>query len=118
MVYCGDGDFDVRRCVDVLFGGLIVGGLGGHDVGDEGLGIAIVEGEPGALDLDHDAVALEEDVVGGVEGELVFLGGVGGDGFGVGAAGAIAAAKDFVGDHELVAGGIGVGARIDGEGIA
>jgi len=81
----GDGEFYVGRRVEVLFGGLVVGGLGGHDVGDPGLGVAVVEGEPGALDLDHDAVSFEEDVVGGVEGESVFLGGVGGDGFGVGA---------------------------------
>ena len=97
--------------------GLVVSGLGGHDAGDEGLGVAVVEGEPGALNLDHDAMSFEEDVVGGVEGELVFLGGVGGDGFGLGEAGAVAAAEDFVDDHELVAGGGGVGAWVDAEAV-
>ena len=37
--------------VDVLFGGLVVGWLGGHDIRDEGLRVAVVEGEPRALDL-------------------------------------------------------------------
>ena len=48
----------------MLGGFLVVGGLGEEDVGDEGLGVAVVEGEPCGLDLDHDAVAGEEDVVG------------------------------------------------------
>ncbi len=57
----------------------LVGGLrGGHDVGDEGLRVAVVEGEPGGLDFDHDAMAFEEGVVDGVEAVAEFGGGVGG----------------------------------------
>ena len=37
-------------------------GLGEHDVRYEGLRVAIVEREPGGLDLHHDAVAGEERV--------------------------------------------------------
>ena len=48
---------EVGLRVDVLGGGMEVGGGGQHDVGHEGLGVAVVEGEPGALDLDHDFVA-------------------------------------------------------------
>ncbi len=106
-VYCGSGSIDVRPGVDALLGGFIVRGLCGHDAGHEGLRVAVVEREPAALHLDHDAMAFEEDVVGGVQGEFVFLRRVGGDGFGLREAGAIAAAEDFVGNHELVAGGVG-----------
>jgi hypothetical protein len=81
----GDGEFYVGRRVEVLFGGLVVGGLGGHDVGDPGLGVAVVEGEPGALDLDHDAGPLRKTWSAAWREKPVFLGGVGGDGFGVGA---------------------------------
>ncbi len=90
------------RGVDALGGGVEVAGLGFHDVGDEGLRVAVVEGEPGALDLDYDFVTFEEGVVGGVEAEFVFFGGVGGGGLWVIEAFAITAAEDFGVDDELI----------------
>ena len=52
------------RPVDALGRRPVIRGLGQEDVLDEGLRIAVDQREPGALDLDHDLVALEEAVVG------------------------------------------------------
>src|ERR1035437_2129341 len=100
--------------VNALGGGVEVGRSGGHDVGNEGLRVAVVEGEPSRLDLDYDFVAPEKGVVRGVEAEFVFFELVGGDGRRVIEAGAIAAAEDFCVDDELVVGsGVG-GGRVVG----
>ena len=48
--------------VDALGGFLEVGGGGFHYV-DEFLGVAVGPGEPGAVDLDHDAVTVAEGVI-------------------------------------------------------
>jgi hypothetical protein len=113
-----DGEFDGAGLgggvVDALGGFLVVGGLGPEDVGDEGLGVAVVEGEPTGLDLHHDAVAGEEDVVGGGQIEAVGEGLVGGDGFGGGETLAVAAAEDVGGDHELVAAHVGLAGDLVG----
>ena len=53
--------------VDGDGGGLVGLGLGGHDVGHKGLWVAVVEREPGALDLYQYGVAGFEDVVDIVE---------------------------------------------------
>src|ERR1700692_2281081 len=53
--------------VDALRGLLVVAVLGFENIGHKFLGVAIVEGKPGALHLHHDAMALFEDVVRGVE---------------------------------------------------
>ena len=66
-----------------------------EDVGDEALGVAVDDGEPGRLDLDHDAVAAAEDVVYLMKGDGEFEGLVGGEGFGFVEAVAEAAAEDF-----------------------
>src|ERR1700733_15632869 len=63
----------------------------------------IIEGEPRGLDLDHDAMPGDEDVVGVGQVEAVRFGRVGGDGVGGGEGFAVAAAEDVGGDHELVA---------------
>ena len=90
--------------VDGLGLGFVGGGGGGHDVFYVGLGVAVVEGEPAGLDLDHDFVALEEGVVGSVE-PVLELGGFGGfEGGGVFEGVDITASEDLLGDHELVAG--------------
>ena len=59
--------------------GFVVRGFGLHDIGHEGLRIAIVEREPGALNFDHDGVAGFEDVVYIVKAELVLMDGAGGE---------------------------------------
>ena len=55
-----DGEGDVGGegggAVDALDGFDVVGGAGLEDVGDELLGVAVDEGEPGGLDLHHHAV--------------------------------------------------------------
>src|SRR5580658_5105409 len=55
------------RTINTLCRFLVVGLLGFKDVGHERLRIAINDGEPGALYLDHDAMALFEDVTRGVQ---------------------------------------------------
>ena len=64
-------DFDARGvsfgAVDTLSGFLVVGLFRLEDVGNEFLRVAVVDGEPSALDLHHDAVTLFENVVGGVK---------------------------------------------------
>ena len=65
-------------------GGRPVGrGFGGHDVGHEGLRIAVIEREPGALNLDQNGVAGLEDVVYVVQRELVLVDGAGRRGVGL-----------------------------------
>ena len=63
--------------VDRDGGGLVVLGFGGHDVGHKGLRVAVVEREPGALNLDHHGVPGLEDVVDVVEAVAVLVDGVG-----------------------------------------
>ena len=60
-----------RRVVDPLRGFSIILRLGPEDVVDEGLRIAVVEREPARLNLHHDAVARQEDVVRRGQGEAV-----------------------------------------------
>ena len=57
---------------DALGGDLEIVGRGRHDIGDESLWIAVVKREPTALDLHHDSVSLQENVIGGVETVLEF----------------------------------------------
>ena len=54
-------------------GFLVVTWMGGHDVWYEGLGVAVVEREPGALHLNHYRVALFEDVIHGMEAVPEFM---------------------------------------------
>src|SRR5882757_6834423 len=94
----------VIRCViDALLGFLVVGGFGEHDVGDEGLRIAVVEREPGGLYLHHDAVAGQEYVIRGGQIELIGKRRVGLNRFGDGETFTIAAAQDVSRNHELEA---------------
>ena len=85
--------------IDALGGFAVVGGLGPENVGDEGLRVAVVEREPAGLDLDHDAVAGKEDVVGVGKIEAIEQRLVGGDGLGSFEAFAVAAAENVGGDH-------------------
>src|SRR5258708_29443210 len=66
-----NGDLDAGGgafgAIDALRGLLEVAVLGFENIGHKFLGVAIVEGKPGALNLHHDAMALFEDVVRGVE---------------------------------------------------
>ena len=89
--------------VDALGGFDEVGG-GGLGDGGEGLGVEVGEGEPGALDLDHDAVAAEEGVAG--VGHVVVEGGdlVGLEGLGGGEGVAKAGTHGFAADEQLVVG--------------
>ena len=108
----------IDRVEDVLSGFPVVGGSCEEDGGNEGLWVSIVEREPTGLDLDHDAVAGEEDVVGVGQCEAIGLGFVGRDGCGVLEAFAIAAAEYVHRDTELVAAQLGrtsdfVGVDID-----
>jgi len=107
LSYRDDGQADEAGCAggapDALRGLLVVGGLGVEDVRDEGLRVAVVEGEEGGLDLDHDAVSGLEDVVDLRETEFVEQRLVGLHGFGFFEAGAVAATEDVERDGELVA---------------
>ena len=53
----GYGQFDEGLLgwgvVDALGGFFVVVGLGPEDVGNEGLRVAVIKGEPTGLDLDH-----------------------------------------------------------------
>ena len=80
----------------------VVRGLGQEDVLDEGLRIPVDEREPGALHLDHDLVALEKAVVGPVEVDREIRDPVGDERLGLFEARPEPAAKDLVGDHQLV----------------
>ena len=84
-------------------GGFVVAGFGGHDVGNVGLRIAVVEGEPCALDFDEQGVALFEDVVYVVQAPVKLGDFAGLDGFWFVEAVAVAAAEDFHVGHELEA---------------
>ena len=68
--------------VDALRGFAVVGGLGPENVGHESLRVAVVKRKPARLDLHHDAVARQEDVVGVGEIEAIEQWLVGGDGLG------------------------------------
>jgi len=70
----------------------IVGGLP-KDVGHKRLWITVVEREPAGLDLHHDAVAGQEDVVCGGKSEAIEQRLVGRDGLGCFEAFAVAARK-------------------------
>ena len=51
---------------------LVVLWLGGHDIGHEGLRVAVIERKPGALDFDHYGMAGFENMIHIVKAELVF----------------------------------------------
>ena len=80
--------------VDTLHGFAVVLRLCPENVRYEGLGIAVDERKPAALDLDHDPVSLEKAVIGLVQVEAVFLDPVRGDGFRLFEAPAKPAAQD------------------------
>ena len=97
-----------RRIVEHGVGGfLVVGGDGFVDV-HEHLGIAVHEGEPGALELHHDAVALLEGVEDVVHGPGHAGGLAGGEGRGVFEAVAELAAHDLAA-HQLLVAAHGIG---------
>ena len=88
--------------VDPLRSLLVVAGFGPEDIGYEGLRIAVIEREPAGLDLHHDAVAGQEDVIRIWQRELVRQRLVGLDGAGGFEALAIADAEDVGGVHQLI----------------
>src|ERR1700674_3080252 len=105
---CGDDRQLNESCldwcmVDALDGFAKVARLGPKDVGNESLRIAVVQREPGRLDLDHDAVAGEEDVVCRGKREAVKERLVRRDGLGHFKTLAIAAAEDISRNHQLIA---------------
>jgi hypothetical protein len=59
----GDPGIVAGLVIDAVGGLDVVGWFGKEDVVYVGLGITVVEGESTGLDLDHDAMAAEEDVV-------------------------------------------------------
>src|SRR5512133_3660159 len=100
--------------VDALGGGAVVAGFGEEDVGHEGLGVAVIEGEPAGLHLHHDAVARQEHVVGRGQGEAVDQGFVRLQGLGRLRAFAVAASEDVRRHHELVAAQVGLAGHLVG----
>ena len=100
--------------VDALGGFAVVGWLGPENVGDEGLGVAIIEREPTGLDLDHDAVAGQEDVVNVGKIEAIKERFVGSDWLGCFEAFTVAAAENVSGDHEFVAAEVGLAGNFVG----
>ena len=61
----------LRGVVDALGGLTIVGRLGPEDIGHERLRVAVVQREPARLDLHHDPMPRQEDVVGRRQREAV-----------------------------------------------
>src|SRR5437588_7839867 len=92
-----------RRVINALRGFSVVAGFGPENTRHKRLRIAIVEGEPAGLDLHHDAVSRQENVVRRRQVESVKPGLVRRDGFGSLQALAITAAEDVCGNHQLVA---------------
>src|SRR6266581_3172576 len=91
------------RVVDPLHGLAVIPGLSPEDVRYKSLRIAVVEGEPTGLDLHHEAMTGQKDVVRRGQIEAVEQGLIGSDGFGSLKTLAIAPAKDVGGNHQLVA---------------
>ena len=94
---------ELRGAVDALSGFCEVGLGGLVDAGDEFLWVAIDEWKPGGLDLHHDAMALQEDVIAIAQRNLPFCGFVGFQRSGMFETLQVAAAENFHGDGELVA---------------
>ena len=65
---------DVRAGVDSYFGRPVVGWRCRHDAWHKRLRIPIVKREPGALHLHHDAMALQENMIGAMEAVAEFFG--------------------------------------------
>ena len=84
---------------DSLGGGFEIGFLRLEDIWDVTLGIPVDYGEPGALDLHHDAVSFQKNVVVAGKGDLIVLDGVGGHRLGFLKAVPVAATQDVAGDH-------------------
>src|SRR5271154_793543 len=57
--------------MDALRRFLKVGWLGPENIGDESLRVPVIQREPAGLDLHHDSVAWQKDVIGGGHGEFV-----------------------------------------------
>src|SRR2546429_3240716 len=89
--------------VDALSGLAIVTRLGPENVGNERLGIAVVEWKPGGLDVDHDAVAGEEDMICVGKREAIKERLVGGNGLGRLKTLAVAAAETLRRNQPLIA---------------
>ncbi len=100
--------------VDALGGFAIVGGLGPENVGDERLRIAVVKREPARLDLHHDAVAGQEDVIRGGQREAIEKRLVWHECFGSFKTFAVAPAENIGGNHELIAAHFGLRAHFVG----
>src|SRR5262249_35528838 len=83
---------------------LIVRGLRFEDVAHEFLRVAVIEREPSALDLHHDAVTFLEYVIRGVQVYGKRRDGVWRDWLGLFERVAIAAAENFVGNHQFESG--------------
>src|ERR1700678_4532622 len=69
------------RVVNPLNSLYVVIRCGKKDIGHESLRISIIEGKPARLDLHHDPVTGEKNVIHGGQGELVGQRGSGRDGF-------------------------------------
>src|SRR5262249_31392657 len=68
-----DPGWVARGFIDTLGGGLVVLRRGLEDVRDKFLGVPIIEGKPGTLDLDHDPVSLLEGMIVSMQVDSVFL---------------------------------------------
>src|SRR4051812_10351149 len=87
---------------------LVIASFCPKDVFDERLRVAVVEREPARLDLDHDPMTGQKDMVGGWQREIVQERRVGSDRFRELEALAITAAENVAGDHQLVAAHLGL----------
>src|SRR5207249_532531 len=88
-----------RRVVDTLRSFAVIPGFCPENVGHESLRIAIIQREPTGLNLYHDAVSGEENVVRRGQIEAIEQRLVGSEGFCCLQALAIAAAEDVGGNH-------------------
>jgi hypothetical protein len=91
-----------RRVVDTLDCLPVIPRFCPKDAGHEGLRIAVVEGEPARLNLHHDPVPVQEDVVRRGKGEAIAQRFVGGYGLGRLEALAVPAAEYVGRHHQLI----------------
>src|SRR5215467_10921587 len=90
---------ELRRAKDVLCRRLKIAFFRKKDVVNKLLGITIVKGKPTALDLQHDAVALQKTVVVAMQINCVFINLIGRDRLRLFKTAEITSAKDLAGHH-------------------
>src|SRR6266704_4451131 len=109
-----DKGYLARGVVDALGGFAKVAGLGPENVGNESLGIAVVEREPARLNLHHDAVAGQKHVIRRGKRETIQQRLVWRKGLGRFKTFTVASPENVRGNHKLIAAHFGLRAHFVG----